>query len=78
MILISVIIVISKITVTKQFFSIFLKMHTEKCIRRIIENTGLSRADIQEMIEKLLETRNDILSKEAALNIIFEDLSCNL
>ena len=78
MILISVIIVISKITVTKQFFPIFLKMDTEKCIRRIIENTGLSRADIQEMIENLLETRNDILSKEAALNIIFEDLSCNL
>ncbi len=78
MILISVIKVISKITVTQQFFPIFLKMDTEKCIRRIIENTGLSRADIQEMAEKLLETRNDVLSKEAALTIIFEDLSCNL
>ena len=53
-------------------------MDTEKYIRRIIENTGLSRADIQEMVEKLLGTRNDILSKEAAPNIIFEDLSCNL
>ena len=53
-------------------------MDTEKSIIRIIENTGLSRADIQEMIEKLLETRNDLLSKEAALTIIFEDLSCNL
>ena len=53
-------------------------MDTEKCIRRIIENTGLSRADIQEMIEKLLESRNYKLSEEAALNIIFEDLSCNL
>ena len=78
MILISVIIAISKVTLTKQYFPIFLKMDIEKCIRRIIENTGLSRADIQEMIEKLLETRNDILSKEAALTIIFEDLSCNL
>jgi hypothetical protein len=53
-------------------------MDTEKCIRRIIENTGLSRADILEMVEKLRETRNDNLSIEAALTIIFEDLSCSL
>ena len=49
-------------------------MICEKCYRKIIEDTGLSRKEIKIMIEDIIDAKSGKLTEEGALLIIAKDL----
>lgn len=53
-------------------------MNKEEVIKRIIEDTGLSRAEIQQLVEEKKEELNGRISDEGALFIIIKELGADL
>ncbi|MHA1884782.1 MAG: hypothetical protein ACXADU_18425 [Promethearchaeota archaeon] len=49
-------------------------MNCEECIRKIIEDTGLSRHEIKLMVTKIIDSNCGKMSEETALLIIAKDL----